>query len=239
MATLRLAYRPSSAGHVVELALEREGCRWTARASLAFDLTKQDREDVRWYLEDYLQYPMDPAPLIASRVEQLLTSLGTRLFDQVFGSPDAAALWDEVAGALPGSRVEVAAGSGSGAAIPWELLRDPATDGPVALQAAAFVRSPSQAEPRATAVAAPGPGGGLRVLLVICRPGGSTDVPFRSVASRLVRLSSGAREAFELDVLRPPTFTMLAETLEGARAAGSPYHVVPRGAFRRSRRLPG
>jgi hypothetical protein len=66
----------------------------------------------------------------------------------------------------------------------------------------------------------------LRVLLVICRPGGRGDVPFRSVASHLVRLSRTAREAFELEVLRPPTFGRLCEVVEAARAAGRPYHVV-------------
>jgi CHAT domain len=68
--------------------------------------------------------------------------------------------------------------------------------------------------------------GGLRVLLVICRPGGRADVPFRSVASHLVRLSRTAREAFQLDVLRPPTFAALAKVLEAAKAAGELYQVV-------------
>ncbi len=66
----------------------------------------------------------------------------------------------------------------------------------------------------------------VRVLLVICRPGGRADVPFRSVASHLVRLSRTAREAFQLDVLRPPTFAQLARELEAAKRAGQPYHVV-------------
>jgi tetratricopeptide (TPR) repeat protein len=66
----------------------------------------------------------------------------------------------------------------------------------------------------------------LRVLLVICRPGGRADVPFRSVASHLVRLSRAAREAFQLDVLRPPTFAALARVLEQAKTAGEPYQAV-------------
>jgi hypothetical protein len=66
----------------------------------------------------------------------------------------------------------------------------------------------------------------VRVLLVICRPGGGADVPFRSVASHLMRLSRAAREAFQLDVLRPPTFAQLARVLEAAKRADRPYHVV-------------
>ena len=51
-------------------------------------------------------------------------------------------------------------------------------------------------------------------------------MPFRSVASHLVRLSRGAREAFRLDVLRPPAFSELARVLEAANNAGEPYQVV-------------
>ena len=69
--------------------------------------------------------------------------------------------------------------------------------------------------------------GPIRILLVICRPRGGYDVPFRSVASRLVKgLSEEARAAFDLDVLRPPTFERLSEVLRRAKADRRPYHVV-------------
>ena len=196
-----------------------------AEARFGLTLSAQDREDVRWYLEDYLQYPVAPAPQVAARVEAQISGLGVELFRQVFeANRDTIRLWDAVAGSLADTRVEIDAGIEGGSAVPWELLRDPATDGVVALRAGAFVRThpgtavPVQvAEPEAV---------GLRVLLVICRPGGRADVPFRSVASHLVRLSREAREAFQLDVLRPPTFAQLARKLQAAKAAGEPYHVV-------------
>jgi hypothetical protein len=188
-------------------------------------MTVQDREDVRWYLEDYLQYPMDPAPLIARRVERLLTSIGTQLFNQVFYSQAALRLWDEVAGSLEDTRVELAAGAEGASGVPWELLRCPSSGVVVALQAETFARH--QAAVAASVVpSAAMTSGALRVLLVICRPGGPADVPFRSVASALVRLSRQAREAFRLDVLRPPTFAELVRVVRAAQAAGSPYHVV-------------
>jgi tetratricopeptide (TPR) repeat protein len=66
----------------------------------------------------------------------------------------------------------------------------------------------------------------LRVLLVICRPGGAEDVPFRSVASRLVRGGAEQMEGLRLEVLRPATYQRLAEVLHRAAEAGRPYHVV-------------
>jgi tetratricopeptide (TPR) repeat protein len=211
---------------VVDAVLEGAGAPRAARGRLGGGLGARDREDVRWYLEDYLQYPVDPAPAIAGRVEGRLAELGTGLFREVFKADPADAnammLWAAVAGDLPGTRVEVDGGV-EAAGVPWELLRDPATDGPLALRAAAFVRTlPGSA----AAPVLPQAAGGLRVLLVICRPGGRDDVPFRSVASHLVRLSRGAREAFGLDVLRPPTFAALARVLDEARERGEPYQVV-------------
>ncbi len=64
---------------------------------------------------------------------------------------------------------------------------------------------------------------GIRILLVICRPGGRDDVPFRSVASRIIKgLTDEAREHFQLDVLRPPTFEQLSKVLRDAKAEASP-----------------
>ncbi len=219
-----MSCRGDGAGFVVEAVLEEAGVRRLAVGRLGGGLNGRDREDVRWYLEDYLQYPVDPAPVIAGRVERRLAELGAGLFREVFEADrDAIRLWETVAGDLPGTRLEVDEGVDA-AVVPWELLRDPATDGPLALRAGAFVRTlPRSAVP--PVLPSPGPGG-LRVLLVICRPGGRDDVPFRSVASHLVRLSREAREAFDLDVLRPPTFAALTRVLGQAREAGRPYHVV-------------
>src|SRR5690606_33675303 len=61
----------------------------------------------------------------------------------------------------------------------------------------------------------------------ICRPGGRDDVPFRSVASRLLKgLNATTRQAFQLDVLRPPTFEQLSHVLRTAHSNGYPYHVI-------------
>ena len=182
-----------------------------------------DGERIRWYLEDYAEFPADPAPVIAAESEARLARAGTDLFGWVFGGGDAAGIWERVRGRLGQVRVEVDADPGAGAGLAWELLRDPGTDGAVALGAGAFVRT----HLRAGDVVLPEPSGDrLRVLLVIARPGGGDDVPFRSVASRLVRGGAGQMDGLDLDVLRPATFARLSGVLHAAQAAGRPYHVV-------------
>ena len=94
----------------------------------------------------------------------------------------------------------------------------------MALGAGAFVRTHLRA---AGHPELPEPAGDqLRVLLVIARPGGREDVPFRSVASRLVRGGAEQMAGLDLDVLRPATFARLSEVLHAAQDAGRPYHVV-------------
>ncbi len=210
----------------VEVALEGDGlARQTATARFPFELSRQDRADLRWYLEDYLQYPLDPAPTVAARVEQRMAEIGTELFKALFQSgDDARDLWAELRPRLNDTRVEIVAEVQEAATIPWELLRDPKTDAQLALRARAFVRAQPNPAQRPRLPRASGP---IRILLVICRPGRDDDVPFRSVASRLVKgLSDEARAVFQLDVLRPPTFERLSRVLHEAHAAGQPYHVV-------------
>jgi len=155
-----------------------------------------------------------------------MTEIGSELFDRVFGSGEQGRrLWARVAERLSDLRVEVVAGVRDAQAVPWELLRDRHTDTVLALRAAAFVRTYDEpAEPPEPVRAADGP---IRILLVICRPRQGDDVPFRSVASRLVKaLSAETQALYQLDVLRPATFTALAARLRAAKAAGEPYHVV-------------
>jgi hypothetical protein len=228
MLTLRLTqFTEAENKYRVEVALEGDGLlRQTATSRLEFKLSPQDHEDLRWYLEDYLQYPLDPAPTIAARIEQRMNDIGTDLFKAVFqSSDDSRDLWATLRGQLNDARVEINTEVREATAIPWELLRDPKTEAALALRSQAFVRSQPQAAQRPQLPAKNS--GPIRILLVICRPAGREDVPFRSVARFLIKgLSASAAEAFQLDVLRPPTFEQLSKTLRSAKAGGKPYHVV-------------
>jgi hypothetical protein len=206
--------------------VEGRGAPLTATAAFPFRMTPQDQEDLRWYLEDFLQYPHDPAPTLAARIERRMAEIGTQLFTAVFeGNRDAERLWARLYDRLDEADVEVVTSVEASTAVPWELIRDPLTDMPLALRAPVFVRSAQQQAQRARL---PKPtSGAIRILLVICRPGGDSDVPFRSVASQLLKgISEEARATYQLDVLRPPTYEQLARVLGRAKSDGTPYHAV-------------
>lgn len=119
--------------------------RQTVTAPLRFALTAQDRRDLRWYFEDYLQIPFAPEQQIAARIEARLAEIGVELFRAVFqADDDARDLWATLRERLAGARVEVVSGVHEAASIPWELLRDPKTGAALALRARSFVRAQPQ-----------------------------------------------------------------------------------------------
>ena len=200
------------------------GSTLTHEADVSLPVDGVESEKVRWYLEDYAEFPAEPAPAIARDAEALLARVGRDLFERVFAGRSAARVWTKAEDDLAVVRVEIDTDPSDVPDVPWELLRNPDSDQAVALGAAQFVRTHHQT---ARAVRLPEPAAEpLRVLLVICRPGGADDVPFRSVASRLVRSGMDRLPGLELQVLRPPTFTQLARALRAAAEAGRPYHIV-------------
>ena len=215
-----------ASGHYrLQVELDEDGLIQAADVSMTFEISQPDARDLRWYLEDYLEYPLDPAPRIAGRIENRMADIGRDLFAAVFpAGSETRDLWSVVRDRLSETRVEVITDVANATAVPWELLRDPKTESPVALRARSFVRGYRRGTqrpqlPRVT-------DGQIRILLVICRPGGRDDVPFRSVASQLIRLYPTAPHAFRLKVLRPATFEALGRELRRAADRDEPYHVV-------------
>ena len=225
MQVLRVSDVPLGGGRRrVEVTWQDGAARRLAVSTFAYQTDPQEEERIRWYLEDYPEFPTAPAPALAADAEARLAEFGTGLFRQVFAGRDAAAIWAQAQSQLPRVRVEVDTDPADAPGLPWELLRDPATDTALALGAGEFVRTHLQTAGQMGLPQAAGDQ--LRVLLVICRPGGRGDVPFRSVASRLVRGGAGRMEGLHLDVLRPATFKRMSEVLHQAADAGCPYHVV-------------
>src|ERR1035438_1178830 len=120
MSLLRL--RQSAEGesrYRVVAEFENGGVRRSAESRFELQFTAQDQEDIRWYLEDFLQYPMDPAPVIAARIERRMAEIGADLFTKVLGNTQ---VWHEARHDLGGTRVEIETTVRDATALPWELL---------------------------------------------------------------------------------------------------------------------
>jgi hypothetical protein len=203
-------------------------CAVGEAVELAWPLSGDELEDLRWYLEDYLRAPFGVYEQRGPRVAAQLARWGQRMFTAVFAAGvarDAYVALRTRAAAAVGARPEIVVRSAQPGwlGLPWELLTDPTQPLPVALDAVAVSRSlPTAAMGQAFAVG----GQRLRVLMVISRPLGAGDVGYRMIARPLLHRLDAVGGAVELVVLRPPTLQALVDTLAGARAAGAPFQVV-------------
>lgn len=226
--TLKIRQTPAGQGrHAIRLTLRRPGLPdLEGEATIEFSLSDGEQEDLRWYLEDYLQRGETVEPIVVEQIEAMMRARGIELYERILeGSRDVRRIFDRVLDDLAELRVEINSGVAEAASIPWELMRDPASDSPIALRARAFVRL--QSTPNIDFVRVPPAGEGrIRLLYVAARPGGTDDVALRAVANRLLQDLGGDRERFEISALRPPTFEQLQRTLADAKAAGRPFHIV-------------
>ena len=198
------------------------GCGTLSRVTVqpaAWPLGSGELDDLRWYLEDYLQAPYgvweDRGPLVREK----LAGWGELVFGAVFAAGPAQEAYEYAR--EQGLEVVVRSADPGALALPWELMRD--RHGPVALAKGGLSRSlPVPDHARTLEVA----GGRLRVLMVIARPAGASDVRYQMVARPLLERLNAVCGDVELSVLRPPTFQALREAVQQAADDGRPYHVV-------------
>jgi hypothetical protein len=220
----RLRVEELSDGRVA-VALQRSGQMYFEAAGdpLPFSspLGEAEREDLRWYLEDYLIAPYAVYEERGRKIEERLPEWGQSLFESIFGAgqPGHDAYLKSREGQ---AELVIMSRSPAFLGLPWELLRDPKRATPLALDLTSVDR---------TLVieggAAPVPGGEtLRVLMVIARPSGLKDVGYQMIARPLVERLSAVRGRVELDVLRPPTLEAMHKALGAAVAAAKPYHIL-------------
>ncbi len=190
-----------------------------SRAPLAWPLDADALEDLRWYLEDYLLAPYGVWEERGPAIREKLAGWGDLVFGSVFGGGPARDAYQRARDR--GLEVVFRSVAPALLGLPWELMRD--GKGPVAMGAGGISRSLPVADGAGTLEV---PGGKLRVLMVISRPAGASDVGYQMVARPLLERLEAVRGEVSLTVLRPPTFDALRDAVRQAADAGQPFHVV-------------
>jgi hypothetical protein len=91
-------------------------------------LTEKDLKDLRWYLEEYLDWPFnEPVQKRAEKIERQLDVWGAALFGAVFAKPEARVLCDRLLESRDDARfVTIQSPDPRVLRLPWELMRDKA-----------------------------------------------------------------------------------------------------------------
>ena len=171
-------------------------------------------QELRWYLEGFLDYPFHPETVHAEHVLDALKAWGADAFNALFDRRDAGD-W------LSNSDIlQIRSDDPKILSWPWEALFDGQTGSHLAHQRRVERQLNKLPDPPPVADL---PRDRVNILLVVARPYGEDDVRYRSVARPLVELIASQNLPAHVDVLRPPTFDRLREHL---RAHPGYYHVL-------------
>ena len=218
MNELRLLFdRAAEGGYSVRLENNWGGGAGQTVAFTPF-LEEDDFEDLRWYLEDYMDLPDGGAVVRARRIEQSLDAWGRRLYDAVFGPAPNRELLAAVQQAVGTRTLTVATGELAVLRLPWELLADSA--GALGLRGLSIRRQlPDAAQAKHRQTRLP-----LRILLVVSRPGELGFIDPRLTSASLLDAVQPLGDEVQVDFVRPPTLVRLQEML--AAAGDDPYQIV-------------
>lgn len=219
---------PVDGKYPIRLTLRRPpATELEANATIQFALTPQEHEDLRRYLENYLQRPGVMTAEHVEQIEAMMHDRGVELYEKILeGSRDARRVFDRVLDELSDLRIEIAAGITEAAAIPWELIREPQSNSPIAVRVRSFVRVQSSPNLSNFVDVPQSDDGRVRLLYVVCRPSGTADVELRAVVNRLLQDLGAELDRFDITALRPPTYERLQQVLRDAKNDGRPYHIV-------------
>jgi tetratricopeptide (TPR) repeat protein len=216
---LRLLFTPAEHDSFTVHLEDAPGHAVGVTATLTPFLDEGDFENLRWYLEDYMDLPDGGAVVRAKGVEKQIKEWGQRLHDAVFAAPENALVLRALLTAPEPRALTIATDQSSLLRLPWELMRDAA--GNLAQRVAVRRQLQKPESLVAREVQLP-----LRMLYVISRPGDTGFIDPRLTTRALFAALDPLQENVRLDFCRPPTLTRMEEMLRQAQLAKDPYDVV-------------
>jgi hypothetical protein len=175
---------------------------------------------LRWYLEEFLDYPFDPETKHAELVQAALRRWGEQAFAALFNTRETGGWLNEAKKkGYANLHLQIVSNDPGVLAWPWEALYD--------RPAGCRLAHACQIERLVEKLDDPPQGKKLprdrvNILLVIARPY-ERDVRFRSIARPLVEMAARGDILANVEVLRPPTLDRLREHL---RQNPGHYHIL-------------
>ena len=215
---LRLEFE--RAGDQFSLRVERPGT--DPKAKLTFDpfLSEDDYEDLRWYLEDYMDLPDGGSVVGAQRIERSLEEWGQKLYADVFDDAVSRQLLTALMADHTHRLLTIATNEPDVLRLPWELMAD--SRGPLTQQGLTIRRQLELTqEPTEYQATLP-----LRILLVVSRPDDTGFIDPRHTARAMLDALAPLGDRVAVDFCRPPTLATMQQMLSAATRRSQPYHIV-------------
>ncbi len=182
-------------------------------------LTDEDYENLRWYLEEYMDLPDGGAVVRANGIEQQLHQWGRRLYDALFAAPENRKLLQQLLDSPEPRELTIATDQSALLRLPWELLADDAGSLAQRVSVRRQLAIPEKNEPRSVPLP-------LRMLYIVSRPSDSGFIDPRMTTKALFAALDPLGSNVRIDFCRPPTLARMEEMLRAGQTASQPYHVV-------------
>ncbi|HXO40737.1 MAG TPA: tetratricopeptide repeat protein [Thermoanaerobaculia bacterium] len=182
-------------------------------------LTADDYEDLRWYLEDYMDLPDGGAVVRARRIEGNLDRWSRDLHNALFTAAENRDLLRRLLASPEPRELTIATREPALLRLPWELMADDAGS----LAQRVSVRRQLERPETATVRPAQLP---LHILYVVSRPADAGFLDPRLTARALLDAVDPLGASVKVDFCRPPTVGRMEEMLREGQQAGDPYDLV-------------
>jgi len=218
MKDLRVLFTPASSGYLAHLA-DAEGNRLGVEVPFAPFLEDDDYDDLRWYLEEYMELPDGGAVVRAQRIEGNLDRWGRKLHDDLFTAPENRALLKELLAGPEPRELTLATRDPDLLRLPWELMADESGSLAQRVSVRRQLETPEKNTPRPAQLP-------LRMLYIVSRPADAGFIDPRLTAKALLDALDPLGGSVRVDFCRPPTLARMEEMLRDAQRAGEPYGLV-------------
>jgi tetratricopeptide (TPR) repeat protein len=220
LSELRLLFARTGDALTCRIATSWAGDAGEAEPFVPFP-SDDDHEDLRWYLEDYMDLPIGGAKVRAERIEGSLDAWGRKLFDAMFGSDDRRELFNVLVHGKAARLLTVGTTDLDVLRLPWELMAD--SRGPLTQQGVTIRRQVETARRPEAYETGKLP---LRILLAVSRPDDTGFLDPRHTTRAMLDALAPLGDGVVVDFCRPATLRMMERMLVAADRDGRPYHLA-------------
>lgn len=182
-------------------------------------LTVDDYDDLRWYLEEFMDLPDGGSLTRAQRIEVKLHEWGRRLHDAIFKRKAEQSLLAQLLGAATPRVLTIGTQDPALLRLPWELIADEAGLLASRVSVRRQLERPDDLVSRTVRLP-------LRILCIVSRPGDTGFVDPRLATRSLVEATDSLGSSVRIDFCRPATLGVMEEMLRAADTSGEPYGLV-------------